>query len=76
MNATTNAPAMTAQQLAQFCFDQDAANGHTMRYGAQAFDGWMAAADDHGDTAMVQALRSVRRRDFIAAWDDICTEIR
>jgi hypothetical protein len=62
---------MTAQQLAQFCYHRDLANGTPTRNGARAFDGWLASAAYAGDTAMVQALEAVSRRDFIAEWHNL-----
>lgn len=63
---------MNARKLARQLFRDDMSRAPEVpvtRDGHAAYDGWRRAAGEAGDRETVDALRSVDRDEFAAAWE-------
>lgn len=63
----------TAKKLARELYRDDMSRANEVPVatdGYKAYDGWLQAASDAGDTDTREALLSVDRDDFAAAWNE------
>jgi hypothetical protein len=61
-----------AKKLARQLYRDDLSRADEVpveRDGAKAYDGWLQASSDAGDSDTIDALESVDRDDFAAEWD-------
>lgn len=68
---------MNAIKLARALYRDDVSRADEVpvqRDGGRAYDGWVTAAADAGDTDTATDLAGVDRADFAAAWDALVAD--